>query len=602
MRCSHALTALSPFLDGRLEPGRLAELDRHLQDCPACMAELNALRAADAVAQRALPEEPLSPGFVADLERRIAREGDLVRPAGGGLTVRAVIPMAAAVLLGATVTFLGMQAGRPHTPEAGPGDTAEHRPSPDTGPVEHAPIAAEYGEALNATDQFAARADVVLTNLSHLSTHDPASELALVRNESEAVGLRPAIATARASVQVFDQCDPMRARALGRALDGTDAVLRRLEQDGTADRRLIAARREMLRRQLQDVIRNLASNGVPRPRRGATGNAAGDGTTPGEMWRAAFRRYADGDLAAAGALFRKFAAQAKNRDEQLRGTYWVAKTSLLEGKPHITLKLLPRVQAASPDAAADISKQMRFVLTSSGGGTLVIAEADGDIRLLIEGEIDPDTEIHIDPSKVRAEQKKQMEQVRKQVLEMQQRIKREFEQMPRRDRSDVRTVFETAELPKPRSSHYYFRTTAVRVDGTEVKLADAGRVLCDTTPVIAYRIRRMRPARVTAGPGGTQIHAFDVWDRPEDLTRKVSRRIQFGSWEAQQFVEELQKATGRSLHDKQRFSTFKTIEFVVEAQRRSQRHTHRKTRTHTKNGRPQQASKTPKKRQKSGSK
>ncbi len=568
MRCHTALTALSPFLDGQLAGDRLAELDRHLQDCAACMAELNALRAADAVAQQTLSEEPLSPTFVADLERRIAREGDLV-PSAGALTVRAIIPMAAAVVLGATVTFMGMQVGRSR-PATAPVDGALVG-FPEAAPVEHAPIDAGYVEASQASDGFAARADVLLTNLGQLSGHDPARELAFVRNETAAIGLEPAMASARASVRVIGPLDPMRALRLERALKGTTEVLRRLEADGSADTRLLAARREMLQRQLRALVREIAPDGMPRPRRSRRATSGHpDENDPKSVWSAAFRHYGNGHVSRANALFVKYAALATHSDEKGRANYWIAKTSLLDGKPHITLKMLPQVQAFSPGAAADISKQMRVLLTA-GGATIIIAEADGAMHLQIDGERGGELERRIEGPAVREHDTGQMQQLHQHLRERLARMKAEFERMPQAERSQVRRSFETAELPTPHTSHYFYRTAAVRVDGTEVKLTGASKTLRDTAPVIAYRILRARPRRVSRDQSGAQVYTFDVWDRESDTKRKISRRVQFGSWEAQQFIEELQQAIGTTLIDEQKFSTFKTIEFVVGPPGRSTR-------------------------------
>lgn len=572
MRCNHALNSLSPLLDGQLDAGALAGLDRHLQDCAPCMAQLTALRAADAFAQFALPEEPLSPTFVADLERRIAREGDLPQPAEG-LTVRALIPMAAAVMLGATVTFLGMNLGRRDgTPPVGTPVVNNNNNNIDTdgtgdaAPLEHATGAAEVA-ADAATDKFAARADVLLTNLGHLSTRDAARELRLLQGEAEAVGLQPAMETAQASVAVIEQRDPLRAAALDSALDGTWAILRRLESDGAAGERILGARREMLKRQLREVIDRLAPNGMPRPRRDDVVTAGhAHGNDPASLWTEAFRHYRHGDLPGATVLFEKVAAASPDPDQRDRAAYWVAKTSLLEGKPHVTLKLLPQVRAFSPDGAAELSKQMGFVL-NGGGGTIVIVDAGGEVQMRIESSTSQDSGGADD--RARRHQRstayaKQAEEMRTRLQEMRTQMKLAFETMPVRERTQVRISFEAAELPTPRPSHYFFRTTAVRVDGKEVQLDGASKLLRDTTPIVAYRIDRKRTRRVAREGTGPQVFSFDVFDRAEDTHREITRRVQFGSWEAQQFITELQSALGTTLIDAQHLSTFQTIEFVVD--------------------------------------
>jgi predicted anti-sigma-YlaC factor YlaD len=56
--CKDVRSRLSPYIDGELTQADEAELKAHLTDCPNCLAELNGLRQAEALAAQALQEHP----------------------------------------------------------------------------------------------------------------------------------------------------------------------------------------------------------------------------------------------------------------------------------------------------------------------------------------------------------------------------------------------------------------------------------------------------------------------------------------------------------------------------------------------------------------
>jgi len=68
--CNQARDRLGELLDGELPPPLRDEVERHVEGCPACRRELQALRAL-AAALRPAPKASLPPGLWAAIERRL---------------------------------------------------------------------------------------------------------------------------------------------------------------------------------------------------------------------------------------------------------------------------------------------------------------------------------------------------------------------------------------------------------------------------------------------------------------------------------------------------------------------------------------------------
>lgn len=79
-RPSHPREDLTALLDGALAPGRAAEVQAHLEACPACRAEEARLRAGVATLAALPPAPEPSPFFAARFEARLREERD--RPRG----------------------------------------------------------------------------------------------------------------------------------------------------------------------------------------------------------------------------------------------------------------------------------------------------------------------------------------------------------------------------------------------------------------------------------------------------------------------------------------------------------------------------------------
>ncbi|HEY6099992.1 MAG TPA: zf-HC2 domain-containing protein [Anaeromyxobacter sp.] len=70
----HPLEELTALVDGALAPARAAEVQRHVEACPACRAEKERLAAAVAALHRLPPAPEPSPLFATRLSARLARE------------------------------------------------------------------------------------------------------------------------------------------------------------------------------------------------------------------------------------------------------------------------------------------------------------------------------------------------------------------------------------------------------------------------------------------------------------------------------------------------------------------------------------------------
>jgi anti-sigma-K factor RskA len=90
---------LGPFVLGELTDDEARELERHLEECPACQNDLEELRSADGMLRAAAPGPP------PELKDWVlARVGSERRPASGGRW-RVWLPVAAALLVVALLSF-----------------------------------------------------------------------------------------------------------------------------------------------------------------------------------------------------------------------------------------------------------------------------------------------------------------------------------------------------------------------------------------------------------------------------------------------------------------------------------------------------------------
>jgi anti-sigma-K factor RskA len=89
---------LGPFVLGELTDDEARELERHLEECPACQNDLEELRSADGMLRAAAGPPPELKDWV------LARVGSERRPASGGRW-RVWLPVAAALLVVALLSF-----------------------------------------------------------------------------------------------------------------------------------------------------------------------------------------------------------------------------------------------------------------------------------------------------------------------------------------------------------------------------------------------------------------------------------------------------------------------------------------------------------------
>jgi anti-sigma factor RsiW len=118
----HPLDRLQEAVDGRLAPDARAALDRHLETCPSCRAELEALRWTRAQVAT-LRDEAVPDGFEALLAEAVADRGagHAAAPAAGRRWLGA-LAAAAAVLLAASLWWLLLRPAAPDVVAAAAGD------------------------------------------------------------------------------------------------------------------------------------------------------------------------------------------------------------------------------------------------------------------------------------------------------------------------------------------------------------------------------------------------------------------------------------------------------------------------------------------------
>jgi len=97
---NHLGPTLQDFLDGRLDPARQAEVGAHLEGCPPCRRQLEALRWVRDVALRQLPGEDVPPALA----------GAVAVAAAVGVAAGAVV-FAAALVAGGSVATARLLAG-----------------------------------------------------------------------------------------------------------------------------------------------------------------------------------------------------------------------------------------------------------------------------------------------------------------------------------------------------------------------------------------------------------------------------------------------------------------------------------------------------------
>src|ERR671918_482648 len=84
----HLGSALQDFLDGRLDPARQAEVQAHLEACPQCRGELEALRWVRDIALKQLPGEEFPPALAERVATALDAADQRARPAASPILGR----------------------------------------------------------------------------------------------------------------------------------------------------------------------------------------------------------------------------------------------------------------------------------------------------------------------------------------------------------------------------------------------------------------------------------------------------------------------------------------------------------------------------------
>jgi anti-sigma factor RsiW len=111
---THPNDELTALLDGALAPARRAEVERHLEGCPACRTERDRLAGALALLGALPPPPEPSPYFTARLAARLADEPSPVRGLLGRLATwrwRFAVP-ATALAAAAALVVVGVRQQR----------------------------------------------------------------------------------------------------------------------------------------------------------------------------------------------------------------------------------------------------------------------------------------------------------------------------------------------------------------------------------------------------------------------------------------------------------------------------------------------------------
>jgi anti-sigma factor RsiW len=127
---NHLGIMLQEFLDDRLDAARQAEVRTHLQGCPQCRGELEALRWVRDAALKRLPAEPMPPGLSGRVTGALDEADRRARPAAKPTIAPRWWKWAgagvAALLAVAALALLLLSRSKVHLPEAVARDFAEY--------------------------------------------------------------------------------------------------------------------------------------------------------------------------------------------------------------------------------------------------------------------------------------------------------------------------------------------------------------------------------------------------------------------------------------------------------------------------------------------
>lgn len=124
---NHLGPTLQDFLDGRLDPARQAEVGAHLEGCPPCRRQLEALRWVRDVALRQLPGEDVPPALAGRVAADLDAVSERPRPAASLiLGWRWKWAVAGALLAAAALALLLVSQPRPNLVDAVARDFSEY--------------------------------------------------------------------------------------------------------------------------------------------------------------------------------------------------------------------------------------------------------------------------------------------------------------------------------------------------------------------------------------------------------------------------------------------------------------------------------------------
>ncbi len=529
--CGRARAALSPWLDGRLPATEREAVEAHLAGCPACAREAREMRAGDAAARAAFPAAPASPDFLPGLDRKIAR-GIAPHAAGRmGLArlaaaLRAALPIAAGLALGAGGTFLAARAMRalPDLPAA---------------------------SADEAVGRFAAASDAFLTDAVHHCGEDPVRDVELLRRETQALGLPEAIREVRRTLPAIRESDPSLARSLELATEGTERILARIAAGAghSPGRTLVSVWDDEERMDLHALVRGLSRGGVPRPpARASDGGGDSPGPAAGEpdsVYLAGLGHYSRGRIAPARECWERIVVRPPDRRWASRAGYWASRTYVLEGRVGEAMEALGPVTLWCPEAVREsaLGTALYFELLDLGGsdgpaagpgdrGPVTLFQSGG------EGGNAPSIRVQAGSLTFRLRHPG-LEEIRRELLE------------------SVGPLLAPAPAPAApsRESVRLEEVLSIRVDGRDVALPDAETrdSLRALAGFLAQRLRSQGRCRVERGEGGATTLALDLSPRGDE-------RCRFHSPQARRLAAIVAEARGGPLHDAEGYSLVSRME------------------------------------------